>query len=60
MNDTQNETLIVPQFPEKIELICKLAKEMHPFMKELPDGISEFSFPSLFLLIISKIILTPS
>ena len=49
MNDTQNETLIVPQFPEKIELICKLAKEMHPFMKELPDGISEFSFPSLFL-----------
>lgn len=49
MNNTQTETPNVPQFPQKIELTCELAKEMHPFMKNLPDGISEFSFPSLFL-----------
>lgn len=49
MNKTQNETAIVPQFPEKIAICCSLSKEMHPFMKNLSDGISEFSFPSLFL-----------
>jgi len=48
-NDKTKENAKIPQYPEKITLSCTLAKEMHPFMKTLSDGISEFSFPSLFL-----------
>lgn len=39
----------VPMYPEFTELTCPLFDEMHPFLLDLEDGISEFTFPSLFL-----------
>ena len=48
-NTNNGEKATVPLYPGKIQLSCELSKEMHPFMKELNDGISEFTFPSIFL-----------
>ncbi len=39
----------VPLYPEFIHLSCDLFDELHPFLQTLTDGISEFTFPSLYL-----------
>ncbi len=39
----------VPMYPEFIHLDCALFDELHPFLQKQKDGISEFTFPSLYL-----------
>ncbi len=36
-------------YPEFTDIACPLFDELHPFLRSLEDGISEFTFPSLFL-----------
>lgn len=39
----------VPMYPEFTDLVCALFDELHPYLSKLKDGISEFTFPSLYL-----------
>lgn len=39
----------IPMYPEFIDIQCSLFDEIHPFLQQTGEGISEFTFPSLFL-----------
>lgn len=41
--------MTIPAYPEFTDMACSLFDELHPFLSSLEDGISEFTFPSLFL-----------
>lgn len=39
----------IPMYPEFIDLQCSLFDEIHPLLMQSNEGISEFTFPSLYL-----------
>lgn len=39
----------IPQYPEFTPITLDLRDEMHPHFKDLPDGISEYTFAGLYL-----------
>ena len=40
---------IIPAFPEFTSVSASMYKELYPFLNNLPDGISEFTFLNLYL-----------
>jgi len=41
--------MLIPAYPESIELSLELRPELHPRFQRLPDGVSEFTFANLYL-----------
>lgn len=41
--------MTVPSFPDFTPLVIDLKNEMHPRLSLTPDGVSEFTFPALYL-----------
>ncbi|MGI5174428.1 DUF2156 domain-containing protein [Treponema sp. OMZ 840] len=40
---------IIPEFPEFAAVSASMYKELYPFLNNLPDGVSEFTFLNLYL-----------
>ena len=40
---------IIPEFPEFASVSASMYKELYPFLNNLPDGVSEFTFLNLYL-----------
>jgi len=41
--------MLIPRYPEFVELHIDLRPELHPRLQKLPDGVSEFTFANLYL-----------
>lgn len=41
--------MLIPHYPEFVELTLDLRPELHPLLQTLPDGVSEFTFANLYL-----------
>lgn len=41
--------MLIPDYPEFVELTLDLRPELHPRFQQLPDGVSEFTFANLYL-----------
>lgn len=46
---TAGDVLMIPLYPESVEIHMGLRDLLHPMLQKLPDGISEFTFANLYL-----------